>query len=58
MWCVTPSQVSFDSLLLEIANKNASADTEVKYQVIWKDVDVVSELCITCASTWRYAAIL
>lgn len=23
----------------------------MKYQVIWKDVDVVGELCITCAST-------
>lgn len=49
MGCVTLLQVSFDILLLGIANKNVSADTSVKRQVMWKDVGIVGELCVTCA---------
>lgn len=39
-------QVSFDILLLGMANKNVSAATYMKYRVIWNEMWVLS---VTCA---------
>lgn len=50
VWCVTILHVSFDILLLGIANMNVLAGTLMKCQLLWKDVDIVSELCITRAN--------